>query len=140
MIELTISTIPKPWAAPRISKWGSFDTRAKDKNVAKWLIKEQYRGYPIQGYVFLDFTFIFPVPLSTSKKKKLEMLAGNILPTGCDCTNLQKMYEDCVKGVVITDDRNVVKISSRKLYGEKGAIIIRVFPWEQVKNDAFFNR
>jgi Holliday junction resolvase RusA-like endonuclease len=71
--------------------------------------------------------FVFPFPKSASKAKKEKMKAGEIIPTKCDCTNLQKLYEDCLKGIVITDDRNVVYVSSFKLYGEKGRVQIKVY-------------
>lgn len=54
------------------------------------------------------------------------MLDGDIIPTKGDCTNYQKLYEDCLKKIVITDDRNVEVIGSRKLYGEKGQVTIKV--------------
>jgi Holliday junction resolvase RusA-like endonuclease len=59
------------------------------------------------------------------------MLAGRVIPTRCDCTNLQKLYEDCLKGLIITDDRNVAKIFSEKLYGEKDEIIIKVYTLQE---------
>lgn len=59
------------------------------------------------------------------------MLQGEIIPTHVDCTNCQKFSEDCLKGIVITDDRNVAKISSEKLYADKGKILIKVWTLEE---------
>jgi len=92
-----------------------------------------HRDVQIPGYVVVDFVFYFPIPISTSAKKKALMLAGEILPTSCDCTNLQKFYEDCIKDILISDDRNVAQISSKKLYGDKAKVLIKVFSLQEYK-------
>jgi Holliday junction resolvase RusA-like endonuclease len=126
-IEITLDLDPVPWAAPKLGRRGHvYDIREKDKRGARYLIKQQYLGEPLAGVVILGFTFIFPFPKKVSKAKKEKMLRWEIIPTKCDCTNLQKLYEDCLKGIVITDDRNVVYVSSLKVYGEKGKVIINV--------------
>ncbi len=128
MIKIEIPTLPIPWSAPRMSKTGAiYDIRSKEKKWLKWHISKLYKSDPVQGYVVIDFTFYFPVPASATKKKKVQMLAGEIIPTACDCTNCQKLTEDCIKNILMSDDRNVAQISSRKLYGEKEKIIIKLW-------------
>jgi Holliday junction resolvase RusA-like endonuclease len=128
VIEITLELDPVPWAAPRLGRYQhAYDPKEKDKRAARYLIKQQYKGEPISETVILSFLFVFPVPKSASKSRKEKMLAGEIIPTRCDCTNLQKLYEDCLKGIVITDDRNVVYVSSYKIYGEKGKVIIIIY-------------
>jgi len=39
---------------------------------------------------------------------------------------MQKLYEDCLKGIVIEDDRKVIDISSEKFYALKDSIYIRM--------------
>lgn len=136
MIKIEIPTFPIPWAAPRMSKTGGiYDIRSKEKNWLKWHVKQLYKKEPVQGYVVLDFTFYFPVPASATLKKKALMLAGEIIPTACDCTNCQKLTEDCLKNIIISDDRNVAKISSQKLYGEKENIIIKIWTLREFRNE-----
>ena len=123
MILITLDLDPVPWAAPKLGRRGyAYDIREKDKRAAKYLIRQQYSKEPIDAPVILGFIFTFAYPKSASKAKKERMKAGELIPTRCDCTNLQKLYEDCLKGIVITDDRNVVYVSSFKLYGEKGKV------------------
>lgn len=131
MIEINLQITPVPWAAPYRSKGIFYDIRDSNKNCAKFFIKRQYLDSPIKGYTVLKFTFTFSVPSSTSKKKRIEMLAGKIIPTRCDCTNLQKLYEDCLKKIVIDDDRKVAKIFSEKIYGEKEGVKIVVYTLEE---------
>ncbi len=138
MILIELPNIPIPWAPSRITNKGAFSPRAKEKNFTRWQIKSIYRNDPIAGYVVLNFLFIFPIPNSASKAEKEAMLSGEIIPTKSDCTNLQKFSEDCLKGIVITDDRNVAKISSEKIYGEKEKVVIKI--WEYHEYNACLNR
>jgi len=133
MITITIPLDPVPWAAPRLSRGRCYDPKEKDKRAARWHVKDQYRMAPIQDYVVLCFIFIFEPPKSASKKRRLDMLAGLIIPTKGDCTNYQKLYEDCLKKIVIEDDRNVEIIGSRKLYGEKGSVVINILTRNEYK-------
>lgn len=144
MIQLELPNLPIAWSASRITSRGAFNPRAKEKNFTRWQIKSLYRDKPIQGYVVIEFVFIFPIPNSVSRSKRESCLKNNaILPTKCDCTNLQKFYEDCIKGIVITDDRNVAKISSEKIYGKKEKILIKVWTlaeYEDLKANETDNR
>lgn len=83
------------------------------------------------GYVVLAFKFIFTVPKSASKKNRSLMLEGKIPPTQSDCTNLQKLHEDCLKGILIEDDRKVAKIFSEKVYGENAGIDVKIYSLEE---------
>lgn len=134
MIELHIPLDPVPWTAPRISKRYTYDVRESEKRCVRYFIKQQYQKDPITEYTTIQFKFVFKPPASSSKKKRLEMLLGKIIPTKCDCTNLQKLYEDCLKGIVIDDDRKVAKIFSEKVYGEKEGIFIRVLTLKEYQN------
>jgi len=125
-VELYIPLDPVPWSAPRISKTHCYDTREKDKRAARYYIATQYDGEPYDKYVAIVFLFAFLPPKSATKKQREAMLKQDIIPTKCDCTNLQKLYEDCLKGIVITDDRNVRVVSSYKCYDERGGVSIIV--------------
>ena len=135
MIRIEIPVLPTPWAAPKMTRSGMvYDIRSKEKKWLRWHVKQLYKSFPVQGYVVVDFTFFFPVPASTTKKKKALMLAGEIIPTRADCTNLQKLTEDCIKNIIISDDRFVAKISSQKLYGEKENIIIKIWTLREFRD------
>jgi len=87
----------------------------------------------LKGYFVIEFVFAFPIPNSTTKKEKEKMLAGEIIPTGCDCTNLQKFYEDCLKNIIIPDDRYVAKITSEKLYRNKECIFVKIYTLDEYR-------
>ncbi len=131
MIEIEVPIRPTPWTAPKMGKRGAFNPRGKDKNFARWLIKNAYRGEPIQGYIALEILFIEEPPMSASKKDKARMLLNEIRPTRCDLTNCVKFIEDCLKNIVFNDDRFVVKNISEKIYGKKEKILIKVYSLEE---------
>jgi Holliday junction resolvase RusA-like endonuclease len=131
MLKIELNVDPVSWLAPKFNGWQAYDKRAPEKRATRYLIAQQYKDPPFDGYTHLFFTFTFKVPKSASKAKKADMLARKIVPTRSDCTNLQKFYEDCLKGIVITDDRNVEIITSQKLYGEKGHVTIEIWSSEE---------
>jgi Holliday junction resolvase RusA-like endonuclease len=144
MIQLEVYGKPEPWAAPKRCKTHSYDPKAKQKEAARWQIKAQYDDQPYAGAVHLDFTFYFPIPKGTSAVRRRQMLNHILLPTvKPDTTNMQKFYEDCLKGIVIEDDKTATDISSKKRYSEKPRTLIRVIPldtlglgtWTKSEND-----
>lgn len=121
---------PVPWAAPKLARYGhAYDIREKDKRAVRYLLKEQYKGDPITNKVRLSFWFNFTPPKSATKAVRVEMLAGRIIPTKCDVTNLVKLYEDCLKGIVIDDDRHVYALEAEKCYKDVAGVKIRVATW-----------
>ena len=130
MIELEIPLRPISWKAPLKGKYTFYDPCEKDKRSIRFYLKDQYKQDPINDYVIVKFQFLFSVPKSYSKKKKDLALSCQIFPTQKDCTNLQKLYEDCLKGIVITDDRNVIGISSKKFYAQKDSVFINIYTLE----------
>lgn len=128
MIELNIPLPPVPWQAAIKGKYTFYDPKEKEKRCVRYYMKEQYKGEPIDEFVVLFFSFQFKIPKSISEKKLDLIYDGLLFPTRSDCTNLQKLYEDCLKGIVIKDDRKVVKIFSRKIYWPDEGIKIFVYP------------
>lgn len=134
MIEIEIPLPPVSWAAAIKGKHCFYDPKEKDKRAVRYYIAEQFEGPLLDDYFVIFLKYVFRMPFSATKKKKAEMLAGRIRPTRSDCTNLQKLYEDCLKGIVIKDDRYVAKIISEKIYGEKDSVNIKIFGLEEYEN------
>lgn len=125
-IILNINHDPVPWASPKLGRGICYSAHSKYKEIFHAFICSQYKDPPIKGYVALDFVFSCPYPKSTSKKNIELMKQGKIYPTKSDLTNFQKFAEDCLKKIVIEDDRNVVQITSKKLYALHGSVQIKV--------------
>lgn len=131
MIEIYIPLPPISWEPSRKGEFTFYDPKEKEKRVVRYYIREQYDSDPITDYVVIKLQFLFEIPKSYSKKKRQLALDHKIFPTKKDCTNMQKLYEDCLKGIVISDDRNVVKIFSEKEYSEKEGINIFIETLEE---------
>ena len=127
---LIINMKPFPYAAPTVTRFGTYDTRSNKKNALKWLIKTAWDKQPISTPVELCLYFTFKPPKYATKTKKHDMVAGMVAGTKfrhCvkpDLDNLFKATADCLKGIVIVDDNQVFKISAEKYYGESDHIKI----------------
>lgn len=139
MIQIEIPLPPVPWQAPIKGKHVFYDPKEKEKRCVRFYIRKQYDAPPLDEFVVIKFIFTFKVPKSAWKKEKEKMLSQEIIPTRSDCTNLQKLYEDCLKGIVIKDDRKVAKIFSEKIYGKTEGIFIEIYTLEEFKH-GHFNR
>jgi Holliday junction resolvase RusA-like endonuclease len=129
---------PVSWAAPKLSRTHTYDPREADKRAIRFLIKQQYDAEPLTCRVLLAFQFYFPVPKSASKAKKQAMLLGDIIPTKRDVSNCVKLYEDCLKKIVIEDDRQVEFLCARKLYSEKPLVRIKVVPADEYQETLYY--
>lgn len=126
MIEIVIDLEPITWMAPRGSRHRMYNPRDKDKRATRYLITEQYKGPIIDSLVDLYFVFEFAYPKNASAKKRQQMLFGKIAPLKKDISNMIKFYEDCLKGIVIKDDRLVTSITANKCYSDRSCIIILI--------------
>ena len=108
---------------------GTYNPQVKIKEGCKWQLKSQYRDEPLGMPLYLDLTFFMPIPKSTSKPKRREMLTGRISHMKKpDIDNLQKFVLDCLNEIVIRDDSQVVEIRARKVYSMKPGTLIRIRP------------
>lgn len=132
MLKFTIPGEPIPWTVPRLSRGRTYDPKEKEKAAIRFYIWHQYDGDLIEDYVGLFFIFFFSIPKSYTKKQRKWIEEGRLIPTRGDCTNYQKLYEDCLKKIVISDDRNVEIIGSKKLFADEGKVEIYVLNREEV--------
>lgn len=84
-----------------------------------------------RGYV-ISIEASFAPPKSTSKKKLNLMREGRIRPkVKPDIDNIAKLWLDAlVKGGIIEDDKNVVRLVASKVYGETEKTICKVY-WDE---------
>lgn len=122
MVILCIPGKPTPWRAHAGSGKTSFNPLYKERKEVQVHIKSQYTGPQIDSYVHISFIYRLAVPSSFSRKKKALALLGDLRPLRPDCTNMQKFYEDCLKGIVIKDDNIVTKTSSEKMYDSSPSV------------------
>lgn len=119
MIKIVIPGKPLPWKAPYVGRRGAFSPRAKILEAYRWIVKKEYIGPLIDNAVDCDILIYMPVPLGVSKATRFLMLEGQIRPTKRpDRTNIAKLVEDALNGIVIKDDSLIVGGRIEKWYCE----------------------
>lgn len=109
------------------------EKRNKYKERIRKIVKDRMEDYGTQvmtdaviGYVI----FCFEMPKSWSKKKRLEC-CGKYVTAKPDKDNLEKMVWDSLQPLLIQDDKQVVDIHSKKIWGERGYTLIDITEIEQ---------
>lgn len=125
-ITIKIDGIPIPWKAHAGFGKRSFNPRFKEKQYVQFHVQDQYKGIQHPGAVIISYCFNMPIPKS-SKVNTQKMIEGKIPHLKRpDCTNMQKFYEDCMKGIVFVDDSQVVYSLAVKKYSENPSTLITV--------------
>lgn len=104
----------------KVKQWPYHPT-AKEAIEVQKEIQKQYQGEPIDDALFVHFVFHMPVPKSWTIRQKNMALDGRLQPIGKpDASNLAKFYEDCMKGVIYTDDARIIWVTPIKEYDDEG--------------------
>ena len=99
------------------------------KKMAQWKTRLAYRQLPYGGAVRIEYRFTFQIPKSWHKSKKLKAQTHQLPHTDKpDLDNLIKFYNDVIKGIVISDDRQITTSpNSLKQWGEHDLTEIFVY-------------
>lgn len=117
ILELVIDGPPVVWRAPYVGSHGAFSTKHGEKRIIQSMIREMYKGPILLNDLRCKCVFYIQIPKSSSKKKQQLMLEGAIRPRGGgDLTNLRKWIEDCLQGIVIDNDNQIVEGDTQKWY------------------------
>lgn len=115
--SIEIPGAPTGWRAPQFSLGRLWSPHGENKFYIQHRVREiaQQAGIeiPVEGPISLSFTFRFK---RVKKKEKFHIKRP-------DLTNLVKLAEDCLSGIVFHDDRQVVESKARKELGEPGTLI-----------------
>lgn len=72
----------------------------------------------------------FGIPKSTSKRRKVEMMAGMVFPTKKpDTDNIAKIVLDALNGLASPDDKQVVDLQVFKTYDLEGYVEVELRNW-----------
>jgi Holliday junction resolvase RusA-like endonuclease len=84
---------------------------------------------PLDGAVEMTITAVFGVPASWSRKRQAQALAGTLAKvTKPDIENSVKGAMDALQSVAYCDDRQIVKLSAQKVYGDRPRLEIVLSP------------
>lgn len=82
---------------------------------------------PIDTAVKVIINAFFEIPKSTSKKKKVQMMENEILPTiKPDTDNIAKIVLDALNGLAFDDDKQVVDLQVKKWYNEEPSVTVYI--------------
>jgi Holliday junction resolvase RusA-like endonuclease len=131
MNELIITIPGNPIAKkrPRFARRGKFVTtyNAQETEEGKFicLMQNQIKHDPIPAGtpIWLNINFSMPIPTSTSKKKRADLLYHTKKP---DLDNLIKFVKDCANGILWADDSQVTHVEAIKVYGDFPSTKIKV--------------
>lgn len=93
---------------------------------------------PFENAVYLSVHVRVAVPQSISKKKRQQMLNGDILPTKKpDVDNILKAIMDALNGVWYLDDKQVCEVNIYKSYKETDGLNVMAWEMKDEKQDVF---
>lgn len=128
-----IKIIGKPIAKkrPRFARRGKFVMTYNDQETEEGKfflqVQQQWKEPPLEGAVQLFCDFFMPIPKGTSKKKRAQMISGDIPHIKKpDLDNLAKFVKDCLNSLIWKDDSQVIMLYAIKHYGEEPMTMIDV--------------
>ena len=77
--------------------------------------------------VAVRISAFYYVPISWTKKKRKQAFDGEIVPATNDADNVAKSVLDGIQNVVITDDRNVCKLTIEKRFDWHPRVEVHVY-------------
>ncbi|KQT54588.1 endodeoxyribonuclease RusA [Aureimonas sp. Leaf454] len=124
-----------PWA--RAGKMGARQFTPKKQanfmSIVRDLSAKAMEGRKLfDGPISLHIIAVYSWPSSTTKKRRAEP-HGAWKFTKPDATNIQKLPEDAMNGIVWTDDARIAEWSGLKVYGEKPGLVIEVSSLEGIE-------
>ncbi len=121
MIRIVISGIPVAKKSTKFffsrGKFGGKNTQAKLMGQIKEKIRWQYTDEPLSGPIAVNMILYVPYPKSLSKKKIEELKKETTYSCKkSDNDNFEKLYFDCLKGLVFNDDGQISQNFTMKIY------------------------
>jgi len=122
--EFTIQGEPKGKARPRFGQGRTYTPKATADYEAMvgMEYKRQCGGYNFSADgekvpVEIAINAFFGIPKSASKKKRAQMVCGEIKPTKKpDADNIAKIIMDGLNGIAFDDDAQVISLTVNKMY------------------------
>lgn len=100
---------------------------ASYEDLIRWSYREAGGVYYGDKELQVDIQAFYPIPKSFSKVKHKQAVEGIIKPrTKPDLDNVLKVVLDALNGVAFLDDKQIVRMSAKKQYGESPCIKITI--------------
>lgn len=103
-------------------------TREYEKKIRECYEQSGGKKFPEDCYIGVHVICYYPIPKSAPKKKLMDMRQGVLRPAvKPDIDNVLKTVLDGLNGVAYEDDKQVVRCSISKHYGDHPMIYVMVF-------------
>ena len=125
-VSFTIYGIPVAKGRPRFSRT-PYGVRAVTpektvvyENLVRMSYREECLGKKLEGQISARIEAYFPIPKSTSKKKREAMANKETMHTKKpDADNIAKAVLDALNGIAYDDDNQICMLFVKKYYGEE---------------------
>jgi Holliday junction resolvase RusA-like endonuclease len=102
-------------------------TRRYEGSVAQLAAAEMVGRKPLEGPLGAVMRFRIPIPVSTSKRARAAILAGEQVHLGAiDVDNAVKAILDAMNGIVFVDDKQIVRLFATKVAAEVPGVDVRI--------------
>ena len=107
------------------------------ENLVRWCYKTaEGKRFPDDMPLKVTIHAFFEIPKSASKKKRAQMLDGELRPTKKpDADNIAKIICDALNGIAYRDDAQVVTCIINKRYSEEPSVSVEIEEIEFIRND-----
>jgi Holliday junction resolvase RusA-like endonuclease len=126
----TIPGEPQGKARHRTTKTGRTYTPAKTaqyENLIRQCFLASGDQERLEGQIEANIQAFFSIPKSVSKKKREQMLTGEIRPTKKpDADNVAKSILDACNKIAYDDDSHVVELFVEKWYSEEPRVVVEL--------------
>lgn len=93
----------------------------------QWAYRMAPKAKMLKGNIKAEIVAYYPIPKSTSKKQRADMIEGFLLPTKKpDTDNIAKIILDSLNGIAYDDDSQVVSLLVLKRYAENPRVEVRL--------------
>ena len=114
------------------------DQTVQYENLVRWCYKtaENSKRFPDDMPLKVIINAYYEIPKSASKKKRAQMLDGELRPTKKpDADNIAKIICDALNGIAYRDDAQVVTCIINKRYSEEPSVSVEIEEIEFIRND-----
>ena len=128
-IFLNIPGKPIPLKRPRAkyfsNKMWVYNSQLDEMTNTKLIMKSQYRAPPVNEALCVSYLFEMPLSSWKSPKNHKRELNNTMHPINRpDVSNIIKYYEDCMNGVIYSDDSIIIRTSALKIYSKNPRTLI----------------
>lgn len=129
-MRITIPGAPRGKARPRVTRRGTYtpeETKRYEGLVRACWAKAGGERFEDDTALNVLIVAWCPIPKSTSKAKRMEMLLGHIRPAKKpDCDNVAKIICDALNGCAYKDDAQIVRCTVVKYYSETPRVEVNI--------------